>query len=192
MDESEVKYFMSLQLPERSKDYLAEVVTHLFEDHGDVISRPHKRKTYHITLGVMKLIKDKINVIEKVHRQLQELLDTAEADVLDFKDVGWFGDGAVYLKMEESKGYGLLLVMRRILEAECGLNEIEILDMTHFHVTLFKENTIPEESYSISMRGNEPISIPLSAARHMGDDVLIGARADAIDTVELREVKRNH
>lgn len=196
MDESGVRYFFSLQLPEHHKNLLWQVVGDLLEDHGDVISNPYKRKTYHITLGVTTLTKDKTDLFERLRRQLQELLDSAHPGFLEFKDIGWFGDGAVYLKMEQTDGYGLLLTMRRIFEAECALHEVEILEMTHFHVSLFKENKIPappeEFPYVIGTRQVAPISIPIGAARHLGDDVLIGARKGVIDTVELREVKRNH
>jgi len=192
MDESEVRYFFSLQLPESYKDTLWTTVGHLFEDHGDVVSNPYKRKSYHITLGVTKSTKDKIEVFKKLHRQLQELLDSADPDVLEFRDIGWFGNGAVYLKMERAHGYGLVLTMRRILEAECGIHEIEILEMTDFHVSLFKENKIPEgSSYLIGTRHAGPIAIPIGAAHRLGDDMILGARNGVIDIVEMREVKRN-
>jgi len=191
-DESGVRYFFSLQLPEFYKRLLWQVVGDLHEDYGEFVSNPYKRKTYHITLGVTTLTKDKTDLFERLRRQLQELLDVADFGYLQFKDVGWFGNGAVYLQMEEADGYGLLLTMRRIFEAECAMHDVEILEMTHFHISLFKENKIPEGSFAIGTRNLVPLSIPIGAARQMGDDILLGARKCVIDTVELREVKRNH
>jgi len=126
-----------------------------------------------------------------LHTTLQSFLDEARNGALVFEDVDWFEEGAVYLKMEETHGYRLVNEMRLIVEKECAEHHIGVLPMTHFHVTLFKQNVIPKDAdFSGRILLGKKYTLPIGAALHMGDDVVIGANKGMIDTVELRQVKK--
>jgi len=179
---NKMKYFLSLQLPEACKENLYKAADHLLEKYGDVIDSPMKVSSYHITLGVMEMTTDKAELMEPLRETLQSFLDMLSSHLLVFEEVGWFNDGAVYLKLDEEKAPGHIREMRNMIKKMCEKNDIKLFDSDCFHITLFKKNKIEEthlylDDYYVVPLGTKDITSPLAL------------RLGSVDTVDLRQVK---
>jgi len=178
-DGTMIKYFLSLQLPDLSKNKLAEAAEHLSTEFGDVLDAPMKRGSYHVTLGVMEMTEDKVDEMERLRFNLQTFLDTLTVRELVFEEVGWFDDGAVYLKLDDERGTDMIKPMRVMIEEVCEKENIKLFKLKYFHITLFRKNTIKEGT---QLRLNDCCVIPFGPRGVTGD-------LGTIDTVDLRKVK---
>lgn len=162
------KYFVSLNLPEESQQRLAEVRDALSQHFGPSVGRPMNPSKYHLTLGVMEVKSEEFAAFSD---KILELVSNLEASIKNTDPllgcglVRKFGSGAVFIVVEDALKN--LEHLRGSLETFCACNKVALYDSEHFHITIFRENTVAEDGLplNLSQLGLAPILLGTKGTR---------------------------
>jgi len=165
-------YFISLSLPEQLKVWLAKARDAISDRFGDLVGRPMRPSKYHITLAVIRVSqqmdrtlyhKISIDLALKVENALNETY----GDLLT-PYVGRFGNGALYLEVEDK--HGILSGLRKIIVEFCNDLGLEVFETSCFHITLFRENQVVSLPESLHRDYDcAPLSFGIGATRCVSD-----------------------
>merc|ERR1712156_316644 len=140
MPETVEKFFISLTLPEGLRVRLAKTRDDVSKRLGGLVGRPMNPNKYHITLAVVPMppnfSRDLWNEIttDLVHK-VQSRLDCVKGK-LCVHLVGKFGNGAVFLEVEDL--YGALWSLRKTAVEVCQERDLVVAESDCFHITLFR------------------------------------------------------
>lgn len=169
------KFFAALDFTESQRENLSLLANEVECELGSSVGRRVKDHTLHITIGVMEGRVDKEIDLQEMKEVLVGSLHSMGARAIHLSKVGRFDQGAVYVEVEDVEG--LLSRLRVALKLWAARAGLITLDLSVYHVTLFKTNTLNDPlsiceglrrdplRMMVRLDGSDPMSIHVSEIR---------------------------